>query len=54
MIKMMMGAYIMEEIWWDGTDLMQVGNHCYFISEDGILYRVYTDITDHVDEIEEV
>ena len=54
MIEMMMGAYILEEIWWDGTDLMECGNHTYFMSEDDVLYRIYTNANGIVDEIEKV
>ena len=54
MIEMMMGAYIFEEIWWDGTGMMQCGNHAYYMPDGDTLYRVYTDNTDHVIEIEKV
>ena len=54
MIEMMMGAYIYEEIWWDGTGMIQCGNHVYYMPDGDDLYRVYTDNTDHVMEIEKV
>lgn len=54
MIEMMMGANILEEIWWDGTDLMECGNHMYYVSENDVLYRVYTDVNNIVEEIEKV
>ena len=54
MIEMMMGTYILEEIWWDGTNLMECGNHAYFMSENDELYRIYTDTNNIVIEIEKV
>ena len=54
MLEMMMGAKITEEIWWDGTDLMECGNHSFFMSEDETLYRILTDADDRVIEIEKV
>ena len=54
MVEMMMGAWILEEIWWDGTGLMECGNHAYFLPVGDDLYRIYTDKNDCVIEIEKI
>lgn len=51
---MMIGDWLMEEIWWDGTGLEQVGNHMYYLPVGEELMRIYTDKNERVIEIEKV
>jgi hypothetical protein len=49
---LMIGDYILEEIWHDGTGLYEAGNHLYHLPRGNEIVKIYTDKNNRVIEIE--